>query len=170
MLTYLEICIFCAYVCCLIQVTKVTLSSDASRKMASWLSVMQISDQSSQQTLWGRKALGSMRSCHTWVWRSQIFSLLLTWRNEHFAVSTYGIRKEGQKGSGISLASFLWLARTATPRTGQLRPKCFVKSKFWIKFWFLLQCCLFYHVHLITIDSTYLDTELEIWDMLHYKI
>ena len=39
-----------------------------------------------------------------------------------------------------------------------------------IKFSKISCCCLFYDVHLIMLDSTQLDTELEIWDLLHHKI
>ena len=43
------------------------------------------------------------------------------------------------------------------PRTGQLWPKCFIKSKFLTIF----LCCLSYHVHLTMVNCTQLGTELQ---------
>ena len=67
-------CINFFQVGCLFQVTKVTLSSDSSRKLAFWLFKVQISDQSSQQTLLGRKALGSV-SVHLSLYHASILKL-----------------------------------------------------------------------------------------------
>ena len=44
------------------------------------------------------------KSSFTWVWTSQVFLSLLTWSDKHFAVSSYGTGKEGQKSSGLPVA------------------------------------------------------------------
>ena len=49
-------------------------------------------------------------SRQTWVWTSQVFLSLLTWSHKIFAVRAYGTGKEGQKGSGLSLACLLPVA------------------------------------------------------------
>ena len=46
----------------------------------------------------------SVLSFLTWVGTIQVFFLLLSWSNKHFAGSAYGIGKECQKSSGLSLA------------------------------------------------------------------
>ena len=46
------------------------------------------------------------------------------------------------------LVYFLWFARMATPRTGQPRPKCFIKSKFSILF-LLLPVPYVHNAHLV---------------------
>ena len=56
------------------------------------------------------------------------------------------------------LLYFLWLARMAIPRTSQLWPLCFSKSKFSTNVFL----CLFYVFHFIMVDCTQLDTELQI--------
>ena len=60
------------------------------------------------------------------LWASQVFSLLLTWSNKHFAVSSDGKEEEGQKSWGLSLSCLLtqWLSKDRP-----LLPKYFIKWK-----------------------------------------
>ena len=108
---------------------------------------------------WNR--LKAIRTC---FWTRQNFCSPLTGSDLIFAVSTYGMGKEGQKSSGLTRACyFLWLAKMATPRTGHQWPKCFINP-------FSNQNLCYYlshNVHLIMVNGTQHCTVSEIWDLHH---
>ena len=118
----------------------------------------------------------SSSNCHcessqTWVWISssisyiEHFSSLLTWSNKHCAVDA-GMKKEGQKSSGISLAYLLPVAcKHGNPKNWSALDKLFHQSQI-LRLNKLFCFCLFYDFYLIMIDHTQLGTELEIWDLL----
>ena len=75
-------------------------------------------------------------------------------------------RKASKAQASSWLVYFQMLAVMAIPRTGQLWPKCFIKSKFSSKYcWSLLPT-----VHLIKVDDTHPYDMLEIWDLHTCKI
>ena len=102
---------------------KVTLSSDSSRKMASWLSVLgsELKTNSMRQKSWcmsrtsfslpcinpqdlfctesWKIAWNQWKSCRTcqWVWQAKFFLSLLTWSNKYFAVRN---ERKARKGIG----------------------------------------------------------------------
>ena len=138
------------------------ITTNSLRQKSSWvcLSTPLFLTCISPQTLICTVSWNWWKSSQTWVWVSQVFMSLLSWSNKLFHVSTYGMEKEGQKISGLSLAYLISVAcKDVNPKDTE-RPKCFMKSKF-------STMCL--DVHFIMVDSTQLVTELKIWDLPHQK-
>ena len=101
----------CATLWCRSQIGAHTVANSL-RQKSSWIclsisfSLLCINPQALICTLRGNQ----WKSFLIWVGTIQVFLLLLTWNNRHFAGSAYGIGKECQKSSGLSLACLLPVA------------------------------------------------------------